>query len=148
MPTTCIAHMTGGWLRCLMTAAALWSGSAWALDPGVPFGAGFCDGGKAPDCRMFFAVGAGAPREFAKDVPTLAFAGGRLPTMSDGAGAGQQATSAGVQTVAAQGGSQNTVAGNGARTSDRAASEPGLWVLLVAGFLGICAVARPRIFTS
>lgn len=137
--------MTGGWLRCLMTAAALWSGSALALDPGASFGAGFCDGGKAPECRMFFAVGAGAPREYPKDVPTLAFAGGRLPTMSDGAA---QQTAVGVQTVAPQIGGQNTVAGNGARASDRAASEPGLWVMLVAGFLGICAVARPRIFTS
>ncbi len=26
--------------------------------------------------------------------------------------------------------------------------EPGLWALLLAGFLGICAVARPRIFSS
>lgn len=26
--------------------------------------------------------------------------------------------------------------------------EPGLWGLLLAGFLGICAVARPRIFSS
>lgn len=29
-----------------------------------------------------------------------------------------------------------------------ASTEPGLWVLLLAGFLGICAVARPRIFSS
>jgi hypothetical protein len=26
--------------------------------------------------------------------------------------------------------------------------EPGLWALLLAGFLGICALARPRIFSS
>jgi len=26
--------------------------------------------------------------------------------------------------------------------------EPGSWAVLLAGFLGICAVARPRIFTS
>jgi hypothetical protein len=29
-----------------------------------------------------------------------------------------------------------------------AVPEPGLWALLLAGFLGICAVARPRIFSS
>lgn len=26
--------------------------------------------------------------------------------------------------------------------------EPGIWALLIAGFLGMCAVARPRIFSS
>jgi hypothetical protein len=145
MPTTRIAHLTGGWLRCLMTATALWSGSALALDPGAPPVAGFCGGGKAPDCRMLFAVGAGVPKEYSKDQLALAFAGERLPAMSDGAG---NPPAAGVRTVAAQGGGKNAAAENWVRKSDWAPAEPGLWVLLVAGFLGICAVARPRIFTS
>src|SRR3954463_15717677 len=36
-----------------------------------------------------------------------------------------------------------------ARLSDAPNSpEPGTWAVLLAGFLGICAVARPRIFSS
>ena len=39
--------------------------------------------------------------------------------------------------------------GQWARLPDASAiPEPGLWALLLAGFLGICAVARPRIFSS
>jgi hypothetical protein len=144
MPATRIAHMTGGWLRCLMTAAALWSGSALALDPGAPLVAGFCDGGKAPDCRMLFAVGADAPKEFSKALPALAFASERLPILPD---AVARQAALGSRPGAAQSG-DGTAAENWLRKSDRAPAEPGLWVLLVAGFLGICAVARPRIFTS
>lgn len=145
MPTTRRVHRTGGGLRGLAAASVLWSGCALALDPGAPAVAGFCDGGRAPDCRTLFAVGASAPTEFAKSLPSLAFAGARLPTMSDGAG---EPPAAGVRTNAARGGVQNAAAENWVRKSDRAPAEPGLWVLLVAGFLGICAVARPRIFTS
>jgi hypothetical protein len=35
-----------------------------------------------------------------------------------------------------------------ARMTDNPMPEPGTWAMLIAGFLGICAVARPRIFTS
>ncbi len=34
------------------------------------------------------------------------------------------------------------------RVPDRAMPEPGAWAVLIAGLLGICAVARPRIFSS
>ena len=34
------------------------------------------------------------------------------------------------------------------RASDHPMPEPGTWAMLLAGFLGICAVARPRIFSS
>ena len=34
------------------------------------------------------------------------------------------------------------------RLDDTPIPEPGIWAMLVAGFLGICAVARPRIFSS
>jgi hypothetical protein len=34
------------------------------------------------------------------------------------------------------------------RVPDRAMPEPGTWAVLIAGLLGICAVARPRIFSS
>jgi len=34
------------------------------------------------------------------------------------------------------------------RLDDSPIPEPGIWAMLVAGFLGICAVARPRIFSS
>lgn len=34
------------------------------------------------------------------------------------------------------------------RLSDRTIPEPGAWAMLIAGLLGICAVARPRIFSS
>lgn len=35
-----------------------------------------------------------------------------------------------------------------ARLDDSPIPEPGTWAVLIAGILGICAVARPRIFTS
>lgn len=140
-----IAYKTGGLLLCLMAAVSLWPGSALALDPGAPVVAGLCDGGRAPDCRMLFAIGAGMPREIAKDMPVLAFAGERLPAVPDGAG---KQRALGVQRIAAQGGGKDTAVEHWARSADGAPAEPGFWVLLVAGFLGICAVARPRIFTS
>jgi hypothetical protein len=34
------------------------------------------------------------------------------------------------------------------RLPDRTIPEPGAWAVLIAGLLGICAVARPRIFSS
>lgn len=34
------------------------------------------------------------------------------------------------------------------RLDDGPIPEPGAWAVLIAGVLGICAVARPRIFTS
>jgi hypothetical protein len=34
------------------------------------------------------------------------------------------------------------------RLPDTAIPEPGTWAVLIAGLLGICAVARPRIFSS
>lgn len=34
------------------------------------------------------------------------------------------------------------------RTAERPIPEPGLWAVLVAGFLGVCAMARRRIFSS
>lgn len=34
------------------------------------------------------------------------------------------------------------------RTAERPISEPGLWAVLIAGFLGACAMARRRIFSS
>ncbi len=34
------------------------------------------------------------------------------------------------------------------RLSERTIPEPGAWAVLIAGLLGICAVARPRIFSS
>lgn len=34
------------------------------------------------------------------------------------------------------------------RIPDSPIPEPGTWAILLAGFLGICAVARPRIFSS
>ena len=34
------------------------------------------------------------------------------------------------------------------RVPDSPIPEPGTWAILLAGFLGICAVARPRIFSS
>lgn len=35
-----------------------------------------------------------------------------------------------------------------ARTAERPMPEPGLWVVLIAGFLGVCAMARRRIVSS
>lgn len=34
------------------------------------------------------------------------------------------------------------------RTAERPIPEPGLWAVLIAGFLGVCAMARRRIFSS
>jgi hypothetical protein len=38
--------------------------------------------------------------------------------------------------------------GDWMRTSENKVPEPGLWAVLIAGFLGVCAMARPRIFSS
>ncbi len=35
-----------------------------------------------------------------------------------------------------------------ARPSDNPTTEPGIWVVLIAGFLAMCAVARRRLFSS
>jgi hypothetical protein len=47
---------------------------------------------------------------------------------------------------------QTPLAGNNSeewvRLPEAPAPQPGTWAVLLAGFLGICAVARPRIFSS
>lgn len=42
----------------------------------------------------------------------------------------------------------NEQSGDWIRTAESTVPEPGLWAVLVAGFLGVCAMARPRIFSS
>ena len=38
--------------------------------------------------------------------------------------------------------------GDWIRTAESTVPEPGLWAVLIAGFLGVCAMARPRIYSS
>lgn len=142
MPSS--APATGGLLLCLMAAASIWSGSALALERIELAAAGACDGASTLDHRMLFSVDAGAFRESSAQVLALARKGEGLPAVA--AGTGKDAASK-MLPVAARGGSGE----NGEewmRSADSAPVEPGIWALLLAGFLGICAVARPRIFES
>ncbi len=142
MPSS--VRRTGGLLLCLTAAASLWSGSALALERIDLAAAGACDGNSAVDYRMLFAVDGGAfPESFAK-VPALARKGDGLAAAA--AGKGKDVASK-MLPAAARGGSGETGV-ELMRSADSAPVEPGIWALLLAGFLGICAVARPRIFES
>ncbi|MEO8716785.1 MAG: hypothetical protein ABI423_01055 [Burkholderiales bacterium] len=135
-------HRFFGLMACLAVAAALGPGSALALERGRLDGA--CNRAGAPDYRMLCAVGGGAPREFSSEVRAAAREGESLAKVPEGAG---KVNAAKILPVAAQRGNDRS-AEQWMRSPDSAPAEPGLWALLAAGFLGICALARPRIFAS
>lgn len=140
----CTAPGSGGLLLCLMAAASIGSGSALALERIDLAAAGACDGASTLDHRMLFSVDAGAFRESSGQVLALARKGEGLSAVAASQG---HEVAAKMLPAAARGGSDGTGAA-WLRSADGAPAEPGFWALLLAGFLGICAVARPRIFAS
>jgi len=135
---------TGGSLLCLMAAASIWSGSALALERIDLAAAGACDGNSAVDYRMLYAVNGGAFAESFAKVPALARSGDGLPAVAAGKG---KDVAAKMLPAAARGGSGES-GEQWMRSADSAPVKPGIWALLLAGFLGICALARPRLFES
>jgi len=142
MPSS--APSTGRLLLCLMTAASIWSGSALALERIDLAAAGACDGNSAVDYRMLFAMDGGASAEAFAKVPALTGKSDGFPAVA--AGKGKEVASR-ILPAAARGGSGES-GEEWLRSDDSAPVKPGIWALLLAGFLGVCAVARPRIFES
>lgn len=138
-------HKTGALLLCLTAAAAMWPVSVLALTRVDFAAAGACDGTTSTlDYRMLFAVDGGMPQMASG--PLLAVAGKSkgLPMVAAGEG---RDVAAKVRPVADRSGGE----GGGEqwmRSAEDATAVPGIWALLAAGFLGICALARPRIFES
>jgi hypothetical protein len=137
-------HRTGALLLCLTAAAALWPGSVLALTRVDLAAAGACDGASTLDYRMLFAVDGGRPWVSSGRVLAVAGKSEGVPMVAAGEG---KDVAAKVLPAADRSGS-----GRGAeqwmRSADDAPAQPGIWALLAAGFLGICALARPRIFAS
>lgn len=137
-------HRTGALLLCLTAAAAMWPVSVLALTRVDFAAAGACDGTSTLDYRMLFAVDRGMPQMASG--PLLAVAGKSkgLPMVADGEG---KDVAAKVRPVADRSGGERG-GEQWMRSAEDATAVPGIWALLAAGFLGICALARPRIFES
>jgi len=137
-------HRTGALLLCLTAAAAMWPGPALALTRADLAAAGACDGASALDYRMLFAADGGMPRVSPGQVRAVAGKSEGLPVVAAGAG---KDVAAKVLPAEDRSGSERS-GEQWMRSADGTPAEPGIWALLAAGFLGICALARPRFFAS
>jgi hypothetical protein len=148
------------YLLPLMFAASIWGMPAFALERGASdASAGCAAGGDADrhmlliaytDDRMLLA----APGDSRTDRNHKDIAVKRDSTFGPAAG---EEPAAGVTSRPGHSTGSLKVAartvGDGqqeewVRLADSPAPEPGIWAVLIAGFLGMCAVARPRIFSS
>lgn len=132
-------------LSCLIVAASI--GCAPALAAPEAHGAAWswCTPAADPDYRPLVVADSAAPG---------GFAGGPVAAPQDRDDTPKRLESVAMRTDTPRsepGSAQDANHGKGQwlRLSESGAvPEPGLWALLLAGFLGICALARPRIFSS
>jgi hypothetical protein len=133
-------------LLCMILAAA--TGCAPALAAPVAHSAalGWCTPAVDADYRVLRVADSAAPG---------GFAGGPVAAMQDSDDMPKRLESVALRQDGPRPLPGAAQAGNDGRKEQwlrlpesGAIPEPGLWALLLAGFLGICAVARPRIFSS
>jgi hypothetical protein len=132
-------------LCCLIVAASIGYVPALAAPQEQGAAWGWCTPAADPDYRPLVVSDSAAPG---------GFAGGPVAAKPDRDDMPKRLESVAMRTgtprsepVSAQDG--NDAKGQWLRLSEGGAvPEPGLWALLLAGFLGICALARPRIFSS
>lgn len=132
-------------LSCLIVAASIGCAPALAA-PQARAAWGWCTSAADPDYRALRVADSAAPGGFAGGPMAAMQKAADLPRRLEGVALRQDAPRP--LPGAAQAGNDDRL-GQWLRLPEASAiPEPGLWALLLAGFLGICAVARPRIFSS
>jgi len=133
-------------LSCLIVAASIGCVPALAAPQARGAAWGWCTSAADPDYRPLRVADSAAPG---------GFAGGPVAEMQKAEVLPQRLESVALRQDAPRPQPGSAQAGNDGReeqwlrlSESGAVPEPGLWALLLAGFLGICAVARPRIFSS
>ena len=144
-------------LFCVMVVASMWPASVFALEyrgtvKGTAVEPGYLEYRILPGAdsvtALEFSDARGAGVRKIEDVPIVFDNAGR-PV----AGVGQDTKLSLLQNVPLAS-PVSPPTGNGrheeqwVRIADNRMPEPGSWAVLIAGILGICAVARPRIFSS
>lgn len=133
-------------LSCLIVAASIGCVPALAAPEAQGAAWGWCTPVADPEFRLLRVADSAAPG---------GFAGGPVAAMQKAEDLPKRLESVALRQDAPRPLPGATQAGNDGRKGQwlrlpgsGAIPEPGLWALLLAGFLGICAVARPRIFSS
>lgn len=133
-------------LSCLIVAASIGYVPALAAQEARGAAWGGCTPAADPQFRLLRVAESAAPG---------GFAGGPVAQMQKAEDPPQRLESVALRQDASRPLPGAAQAGNDGRKEQwlrlpesGAMPEPGLWALLLAGFLGICAVARPRIFSS
>lgn len=133
-------------LSCLIVAASIGCVPALAAPDANGAAWGWCTPAADPDSRLLRVADSAAPG---------GFAGGPVASLQDGDDMPKLLENVAMRPGAPRPQSDSAQDANDGReaqwlrlSESGAVPEPGLWALLLAGFLGICAVARPRIFSS
>jgi hypothetical protein len=125
---------------CIVCASALAAPDAPRAE------AGMCTPVRDGDCRMLRVAEGAAPGRFAGGPLAVAQRSAATPVIVESVALRKDAPG---PTPGAVRGANDLQKAQWLRMADvGAVPEPGLWALLLAGFLGICALARPRIFSS
>jgi hypothetical protein len=133
-------------LSCLIVAASIGCVPALAAPEARGAAWGWCTPAADPDYRPQRVADSAAPGGFAGGPMAAMRKAEDLPKRLE-SGAWRQAAP-GPRPGAAQAANDGHKEQWLRLPEGSAIPEPGLWALLLAGFLGICAVARPRIFSS
>lgn len=133
-------------LSCLIVAASIGCVPALAAPEARGAAWGWCTPAADPDYRLLRVADSAAPGSFAGGPVAAMRKAGDLPQRLESVALGSDASRP--LPAAAQVGNDGRKEQWLRLPESSAIPEPGLWGLLLAGFLGICAVARPRIFSS
>jgi len=130
----------------LIVAASICCAPALAAQVARTAAGGSCTVGDDTGYRMLLVADAGAPSGLLVWPMPAVRKVGETPRVLDSVALRQDVPRS--LPVAAQSGHDGQKEQWVRLADGNSSSEPGIWALLLAGFLGICAVARPRIFSS
>lgn len=136
----------------LIVAAAIFANPVWALDQRHSIAVGSCDGGGYMDYHWSVADAPSPAPDGLRQLPGPPAAGISKSTPIDLYNAGARMDRSEqylpVRLVGTWRYDNDRPRPPAVRASANPIPEPGLWVVLIAGFLGMCAVARRRLFSS